>query len=222
VGTSARRWTAFYRLPLGLLTYAALATQLVSSVHKGASVANFFSFFTVLSNLLAATVFVITAVGVPRSSSARDLLRGLPVVPMATTGLVWFVALRDLDEALQTTIPWVNSVVHIAMPVLVVLDWLVDPPGAPIPLRRALVWLAYPLVWTAYTLVRGPLAHWYPYPFLDPAQRGGAGGVAVSVLVVGVLMLVLVLAAAAAGYALSRRSRPVPTAAAVGQADLLG
>lgn len=215
MGTPPRRWTALYRLPLGLLTYVALATQLVSSVHKGASVANFFSFFTVLSNLLAATVFVLTALGLPRRASARDLLRGFPVVPMATTGLVWFVALRDLDEALQTTIPWVNSVVHIAMPVVVVLDWLVDPPATPIPLRRALVWLAYPLAWTAYTLVRGPLAHWYLYPFLDPAQVGGAGGVAVSVLVVGVLMLVLVLAASAVGNALSRRRAPIPAQVAL-------
>ncbi|HEU4676324.1 MAG TPA: Pr6Pr family membrane protein [Motilibacteraceae bacterium] len=221
MGTPPRRWTAYYRLPLGLLTYAALATQLVSSIHKGASVVNFFSFFTVLSNLLAATVFVLTAVGVPRRAVTRDLLRGFPVMPMAATGLVWFVALRDLDEALQTTIPWVNTVVHIAMPVIVVLDWLVDPPGVPIPLRRALVWLGYPIVWAAYTLVRGPLAHWYPYPFLDPAQMGGAGGVAVAVLVVGVLMLVLVLAAAAAGNALSRRATPLP-ASVVGEADLLG
>lgn len=215
MGTPPRRWTAFYRLPLGLLTYAALATQLTSSVHRGASVANFFSFFTVLSNLLAATVFVLTALGLPRTASARDLLRGFPVVPMATTGLVWFVALRDLDEALQTTIPWVNTVVHIAMPVLVVADWLVDPPGGPIRWRRALVWLAYPLLWTAGTLVRGPLVHWYPYPFLDPAQVGGAGGVAVSVLVVGALMLVLVLAAAAAGNALSRRRAPVAAGVAL-------
>ena len=217
---SRARVTASYRLLLGLLTYAALATQLSSSVAKGASVVNFFSFFTVLSNLLAATVFVVTAVtdlrrprGLPRTPS-RDLLRGFPVVPMATTGLVWVVALRDLDEALQTTIPWVNTVVHILMPVVVVLDWLLDPPREPIALRRALVWLAYPVLWAVYTLVRGPLAHWYPYPFLDPAQVGGAGGVAVAVLVVGALMLVLVLAAAAAGNALARRRADLPPGAA--------
>jgi carbon starvation protein CstA len=47
------------RLFFGLLTLAAIATQLVIQIQRGLSVVNFFSFFTILSNLFAAVVMII-------------------------------------------------------------------------------------------------------------------------------------------------------------------
>ena len=57
-------------------------------------------------------------------------------------------------------------------------DWLIDPPRGRIEMRRALIWLAYPLLYAAYSLIRGPRAAWYPSPFLDPQRAGGYGVVA--------------------------------------------
>jgi hypothetical protein len=36
----------------------------------------------------------------------------------------------------------------------------------------------FPALYLVYALVRGPIAGWYPYPFLDPTMVGGYGGVA--------------------------------------------
>jgi hypothetical protein len=69
-------------------------------------------------------------------------------------------------------------VLHRVIPVVMVADWLIDPPRAALELRRALIWLVYPLLFAAYSLMRGPIVGWYPYPFLDPAQVGGYGVVA--------------------------------------------
>jgi len=51
-----------------------------------------------------------------------DLLRGAAVVSMATIGNVYGLLVSGYQEALQTTIPWVDTVVHRVMPLAVVAD----------------------------------------------------------------------------------------------------
>ena len=69
------------------------------------------------------------------------------------------------------------------MPAVLLADWLIDRPDRPLPLRRALWWLVYPLAYLAYTLIRGPIVDWYPYPFLNAANKG-YGSIAVTSLVI--------------------------------------
>ena len=73
-----------------------------------------------------------------------------------------------------------DFVVHAAAPFAVLIDWIVDPPATRSSLRTAARWLVFPAVSLVYGLVRGPIANWYPYPFLDPDANGGKGGVAAS------------------------------------------
>ena len=47
------------------------------------------------------------------------------------------------------------------------------------PRNAPLLWLAFPAVYLGYTIIRGALTGWYPYPFLDPSQTDGYGGVAI-------------------------------------------
>jgi hypothetical protein len=81
----------------------------------------------------------------------------------------------------------------------------VDPPRRLLPMRVALVWLAYPLVYLGYTLVRGQIANWYPYPFVDVAHLGYGGVLARSaaLLLVGIG---LAAAVAAIGNGLGSRA----------------
>lgn len=92
---------------------------------------------------------------------------------MSVTGVVYGLLLNGYQQELQTTIPWVNTVVHQLMPLVLIVDWLLDPPRDRLTIRRALIWLAYPLLYAAYSLIRGPIAGWYPYPFLNPDHVGG-------------------------------------------------
>src|SRR5580765_7780915 len=134
---------------------------------------NFFSFFTIQSNILG-VVALTAAAFVPRPdrSAEFDVARGAATLYMAITGVVFALLLSGHQESLDTHIAWVNFVVHTLMPIVLVADWLLDPPRHRAGWRTAAVWLAYPLVWFAYTLVRGSAEGWYPYPFVDVAQHG--------------------------------------------------
>ena len=110
--------------------------------------------------------------------------------------------LSNVDVGLQ--LAWVDFVLHKLTPVVIVLDWLLDPPTVHLSRRDALGWLIFPLLWLAYTMVRGPIAGWYPYPFLDPAH-GGYGQVAITSLVILVAGAAVCLFVAWLGNRLSGR-----------------
>lgn len=105
-----------------------------------------------------------------------DAARSAVVLYIGITGLVFALLLSGLQESLDTHIPWVNFVVHKLIPIVLVVDWIIDPPRHRVRVRVAAAWLAYPVAYFVYTLVRGAYVDWYPYPFLD-ADRLGYGGV---------------------------------------------
>jgi hypothetical protein len=76
-------------------------------------------------------------------------------------------------------------------PLYVVLDWVLAPGRHPVPWARLWTIVLFPLAWVVYTLVRGPIVGWYPYPFLDPAQEAGYGGVAVYVIAIAAFILLV-------------------------------
>jgi hypothetical protein len=170
-----------YRVIFGLLALGAIGTQVVSLMGKPTfNPVSFFSYFTIDSNLIAAVVLLVLAA---RSASDRpvslDLLRGGAVVYMSVTGVVFTLLLAGTD--VDTAIPWVNTVVHELMPLVLVADWLIDPPVRRLTMRQGLVWLSFPLAWIVYTLIRGSITELYPYPFLNPANGGYASVAAYSV-----------------------------------------
>ncbi len=183
------------RIGFGVLTLVALAVNLENGVSEapGFRVANFFSYFTVQSNVLAAVALIGTAVAGVRSPR-WEVFRGLATFAMVVTGLIYNVLLADIPVGV--TDPWINDVIHRVMPLVMLVDWVIDPPRGGIDRATALWWLAYPLLYAAYTLIRGPLADdFYPYPFIDAAKEG-YGQVAVNCLALTVVLAVLALVVA--------------------------
>jgi hypothetical protein len=162
------------RIGFAALAALAVSAQLLKGLDReGFSVLNFFSFFTIQSNLLAVVALTLTGVRVLRGRPADAvLLRTLATFCMVTTGIVYVLLLRGLEESLQTPVPWINAVLHYVMPVVLLVDWLVDPPRPAPTMQRALLVLLYPIAWVTYSLIRGPIAEWYPYPFLDVRDKG--------------------------------------------------
>lgn len=179
-----------YRVAFAALALGAIGTQLVSLIgNPGFNPVHYFSYFTIDSNLIAATTLLLFAA---RSRSDRpqrlEALRGAAVVYMSVTGIVFTLLLSGTD--VDTAIPWVNTVVHEVMPLVLIADWLLDPPVARLAMRQGLLWLSFPFVWIVYTLIRGSISGRYPYPFLNPANGGYASVAAYSLAILVVMALV--------------------------------
>jgi hypothetical protein len=206
---------AIVRIGFALLTLVAIATQLGDLAIRGAlNPINFFSYFTIQSNIIGIAAFVTAAASWRRGGGTSiDMLRGAATVYLTVTFVVFSLLLSGTD--VDTAIPWVNTVLHGVFPVVVILDWILMPPLTPIAFRDSLLWLAYPILWVAYTMLRGPAAGWYPYPFLNP-DNGGYGTV---VLYIGAIFVFGAVLCAVVS-AVSRWRRPqLPADLAAPSAD---
>jgi peptidoglycan/LPS O-acetylase OafA/YrhL len=84
----------------------------------GVSDGNYFSYFTVLSNLFAVAMLLHGALRRAYTRSRTvELLRGAAVVYILTTGIVYLLLLSGHAPAY----PWVNAILHYLMPVAVTL-----------------------------------------------------------------------------------------------------
>lgn len=158
---------------------------------------SFFSYFTVLSNTLVATV--LTCEWTSRESAARRwflqpwVSSGI-AVSIAVVGLAYSLLLRHLwhPEGWQ----WLaDELMHDVMPLLFLGYWWCSVPKGSLRLRHIALWVIYPLVYFAYALLRGHLLATYPYPFVDVDKLGypqvfiNAGGLLVGFVVIALLLI---------------------------------
>jgi hypothetical protein len=164
-----------FKVSFALLAFAAIVTEIVVLLERGIfNPANFFSFFTVQSNIFASAMLMFGAAFLLAGTASRklDFFRGAATLYMLVTGVVFAILLSGLEGIIFTAVPWDNIVLHYIMPLVMIIDRLWDNPSQTVTFRRALKWLIYPVVFVGYTLIRGIFANWYPYPFLDPANGG--------------------------------------------------
>lgn len=218
------------RLGIAGAIAAAVVAQLVRSIERtagsgdvGALIVNFFSFFTIDSNVLAAVAAVIGVVVLLIARGAEEpswftTLRLAAVTYMTVTLVVYNLLLRGIELPQGQTVPWSNEILHVIAPLLVIVDWLFAPGRNRLEFRRIWIVVVFPVVWTAYTLVRGPFAiqqdtlqsPWYPYPFLNPdiSPNGYLSVAFYVILITGIF-----LATAAGAIAISRRWKTAPISA---------
>ncbi len=204
-----RTGISVFRAVMAVLIVAAVVGQLMTSVAfwKSEGVTdfpffftNYFSYFTIESNLLAAVVFSIGAVFLIRRTGADPhwflMLRVSVFAYMVTTGIVYNLLLRSIPSPPGSSLEWSNEVMHTVVPIVVLVDWILVPGRAALAKRSILPVIVFPIVWVIYTLVRGPLAinqltgrPWYPYPFLNPDLAGNSyGTVALYVLMIAIVI----------------------------------
>ncbi|MEN2738582.1 Pr6Pr family membrane protein [Microbacterium sp. X-17] len=226
----APTWTSF-RILAGLVIVAAITTQFVNTLdlaaHENHSMAvtsgNFFSYFTILSNLGAAVVLLwaglwwITVGRHGDGDDPRPLAVTLACVTtyMLVTGVVYNTLLRGMPEPAGAIVPWANEIMHVVAPLVLLADLFLGPRRRPLAWGTVIGILVFPLVWVAYTMTRGPLTYspttgippWYPYPFLYPDKvPGGALGVSGYVVAIAILIGVFGVIVVAVGRWRGRRA----------------
>jgi hypothetical protein len=138
---------------------------------------NFFSYFTVQSAIAAVVVFILAAgIALRRTVDPPwlDIARVLVTSYMLVSGMVFLtIVIQSSTRDYTIDVPWSSQLLHFWIPMLAVLDWLLDFGKARLS-WKPLAWVVvYPVLWGAFTLVRGAWVGWYPYFFLDPIQVGG-------------------------------------------------
>jgi hypothetical protein len=204
-------YLATLRLLAALLTVAAVAATFFSSAERGTvNPFNFFGFFTIQANLLAAAVLAGSAAVLFRNRTAPvwlDLARAATTAYLVVVGIVYNTLLTDVTGGV--VLPWANTALHVVLPIYCLVDWLLVADRGALPWRWLWLVLVYPVLWTTVVLLRGATDGWVPYPFLSPVT--GYDSIAVFV----VLIAVAFVASGALVFGLSRL-RPIPVAGRAG------
>jgi hypothetical protein len=156
------------------------------------------TYFTILSNIVVLVVMV-TLTLKPGLFTRQDrvgavwrALRLDSVLMIVITGVVYNLLLAGGEKAGWDLLS--NSMLHIVMPIVTPIVWLIAGPRHLISIRVIAGSLILPIAWAVYALIRGQVIGAYPYPFLDVATNGLAsvlGFIAMIVVVAIVLALIL-------------------------------
>lgn len=176
----ANKLITTWRMGWGILIFLSIVAQVIYGNYPNAlSVWNFFSYFTVLSNLLMASLFVTLALN-RCDPKELDYVRGATTLYMTFTGLGFAILLKGNNQELLW---WVNIFLHYITPTVMLLDWLWIKSRS-ITFLRGIQWLIPPILYLVYTYIRASFTNWYPYTFLNPHIVGMTGA---SLYIIGLL-----------------------------------
>lgn len=88
---------------------------------RGFSLVNYFSYFTIESNIAAAVVLIVGGLRDPQSRTWQTV-RGAVTLYMVITGIVYAVLLSDVDVTLNDA--WINAALHQVLPLVLLADWV--------------------------------------------------------------------------------------------------
>jgi hypothetical protein len=152
-----------------LQLYLIVEVNLKSHSSLVAAIVRYFSFFTILTNLLVA-ICATAILFFPGSRWGKFFSRPSVQTAIAlyilVVGLIYSVALRHVwsPTGLQLVADWV---LHDIVPFLSVLYWAFFVPKNSFAWKNAFWWLLYPLLYLVYIMIRGEISHEYPYHFID-------------------------------------------------------
>ena len=132
--------------------FTIIGQYVVSSEHTLAGTIDYFSYFTILSNVLVTASFTVAALA-PESRLGRFLLR--PTTAMATavyisvTGIAFYLLLSSLYD-LHGWTKHFNHLLHYVMPPAFVLFWLLFIPKGTLHLRTVPWMMLPPLLYGAW------------------------------------------------------------------------
>lgn len=171
---------ALWRILIALIACLGPTLQYVLMVYDETLVSaavksvEFFSYFTILTNMLAAAALTAPLVA-PGSTFAAWAERSGPRAAIATylaitavvyhTMLAWQWDPQGLRKVSDT-------ILHTITPIAFLVDVALRGGQGPARWIVAAKAMAFPALFGVWTLAHGALTTWYPYPFMNVAKRG--------------------------------------------------
>ncbi len=176
--STSAKWVSLVMVILGWMALVGQFYLIIlnRATSVGETIIRYFSFFTILTNLLVAFCFTLL---LSKSKSRLKLFFSKSTTLTAITvyilivGMVYNLILRFLWEprGLQLL---VDELLHTVIPLLCLFFWWKYVYPKILKWKDAFPWLIYPLVYIFLVLIRGAISGFYPYPFIDVNTIGYA------------------------------------------------
>lgn len=134
------------------------------------TVIRFFSYFTILSNLLATlsfTALFLNSIHFFRSFKIQTAI----TVYITIVAVVYNLVLRFIwqPSGLQQI---VDELLHVIIPILYVINWFMIKERIRLSYHFIFKILLFPLIYLIFIIIRGNFSNYYPYPFIDVSIIG--------------------------------------------------
>ncbi len=133
------------------------------------TIIRYFSFFTILTNLLVALAVTLLLL------KGRDYLSAKKL-----TAITLYITIVGLVYNLILRFQWapvgfqrlIDEMLHTVIPILMIGYWMGCVSKTIFTLSTVARWLVYPFAYFVYILIRGASSGFYPYPFTDVSRLG--------------------------------------------------
>ncbi|MBU0935094.1 MAG: Pr6Pr family membrane protein [Spirochaetes bacterium] len=139
---------------------------------------DFFGYFTIQSNIMAALIAASLLFSRKVPSAA---LRSAVLLYILITGSVYILVLRTAWAPIGWSLAG-DLLLHYATPLLYLLLWLLQRGQGGLKRSFFLYINVYPILYLMFTLIKGAILHKYPYPFINVDQLGLTAALANSAL----------------------------------------
>lgn len=137
------------------------------------AILRFFTFFTILTNILVAIVFTALWLKPKNIFSFFTLFNTMSAtaVYVFVVGFVYNTVLRFIWEP-QGLQRIVDEMLHLIIPIVFITYWMYNIKSNTIQWKSIFNWLMYPMLYLVVILIRGHFADYYPYPFVNVLELG--------------------------------------------------
>ena len=138
------------------------------------TIIQYFSYFTILSNLLV-TIACSILLFKPTSTIGKFFCKPTTLTALTiyitVVGLVYNIVLRFLwaPQGLQKM---VDELLHSVIPLLFITYWYIYVSKSLLKWKQVYLWLVFPFIYCIYILIRGAITGLYPYPFINVVTLG--------------------------------------------------
>ncbi len=168
-----------FEILIAVLAWLAVLLQLyliianrIASVPE--TIIRFFSFYTILTNILVAIHFTSHAWGRKGNLFAffqRATTSTAITVYITIVGIIYNIILRLTWQPTGLQLV-VDELLHTVIPLLCIVYWWMYIRASRLGWKNFLPWLWYPGVYFAFVIIRGIPSGFYPYPFINVEELG--------------------------------------------------
>lgn len=152
----------------------------------------YYSFFTVLSNIMLALSCLILTFKPNCSNLIFNVIRLNGLVGVLITMIVYNLMLRGIHRPPTVLLQFANESLHVVIPLLGLISWLIYGPFYRMQFKVIVYAFLTLLTYGVYIFMRGYYTNLYPYPFIN-VNRVGYENAFIAVIAIAVLFVCLVL-----------------------------